>query len=71
MKTLTEAQKQAFDAGRALGPVSRALELGKTRKQVQFSMSAVDLERLESFMEAEGLPQRSEALRVLLTRAGF
>ena len=71
MKQLTEAQKQAFDAGRALGPVSRTLEPGQTRKQVQFSMSSGDLERLEAFMESEGLPQRSEALRVLLTPAGF
>jgi hypothetical protein len=71
MDFTSEKRMQALQKGREHSIVARALEPGKTRKQVQFSMSAGDLERLENFMEAEGIPTRSEALRGLLERAGF
>jgi len=56
---------------RAPGAGRKPNVAGEVRTPLQFSLSSVDRARLERFMHSAALTNRSEALRVLLTRAGF
>jgi hypothetical protein len=70
-KVMTDKQIEGFARGRERGVLSRTLVPGEYCKKVQFSLSSLDLASIERFMEDEGIPNRSEALRQLLKRAGY